>query len=198
MSQETRGRDDTKSESYVMRSKEDALDYRYMPEPDLPTLEITQQMRQELESLAIVLPYHEITRYVQEYGFSKEYINCLIGDNDMMLFFQDAVRDGFDPKLVMQWLAGPVAKRMNVHAVSFQDLQLLYKYFTEFLQLVREDTLAPTAYKQLFEAMLDKGKSPQLLIQELGLEGMNDEDLMRIVKQVCEKYPSELANPQKH
>jgi aspartyl-tRNA(Asn)/glutamyl-tRNA(Gln) amidotransferase subunit B len=96
-----------------MRSKEDALDYRYMPEPDLPTLEITQQMRDELDSLHISTPYSVITLLKQNYQFSKEYINTLLNDKDMLEFFQDAVRDGFDPKMIMQRLAGPVAKRMN-------------------------------------------------------------------------------------
>lgn len=99
--------------------------------------------------------------------------------------------------MIMQWLAGSVAKKMNEQQVSFVDLQILYSNFTKFLQIIREDTLPPIAIKQLFEAMLDTGKNPQLLIEELGLAGISDEDLMVIVKQVCEQYPAELADPRK-
>lgn len=113
VSQETRGRDDAVSESYVMRSKEDALDYRYMPEPDLPPLHMSHQMRSELEGFSLLDPYSLTKDLKTQHQFSKEYINSLLGDKEMFLFFQDAVRDGFDPKLVMQRLAGPVAKRMN-------------------------------------------------------------------------------------
>jgi aspartyl-tRNA(Asn)/glutamyl-tRNA(Gln) amidotransferase subunit B len=197
VSQETRGRDDAKSESYVMRSKEDALDYRYMPEPDLPSLAITHQMREELALIPTLSPYICITDLKEKYQFSKEYINTLIGDKDMLVLFQDGVRDGYDPKIIMQWLAGPVAKRMNVSQDSFASLQLLYNYFTDFLQVVRENTIPPTAIKQLFEAMLDTGKSPSVLINELGLGGMSDEALMVIVKDICAQYPAELVDPRK-
>lgn len=85
--QQTRGRDDTKSESYLMRSKEDALDYRYFPEPDLPPLEITNERYKRLDEQTIVIPHEIIKKFKEEYGFNKEYINALISDKEVLDYF---------------------------------------------------------------------------------------------------------------
>ena len=85
-SQQTRGRDDTKGESYLMRSKEDALDYRYFPEPDLPPLKIDDVRRARLQEQAITIP-HNIIKQFNEYGFNKEYINALISDKTVLDYF---------------------------------------------------------------------------------------------------------------
>lgn len=84
--QQTRGRDDAKNESYLMRSKEDALDYRYFPEPDLPPLKIQDETKKRLNEQAIVIP-HEIIKQFNNYGFNKEYINALISDKKILDYF---------------------------------------------------------------------------------------------------------------
>jgi aspartyl-tRNA(Asn)/glutamyl-tRNA(Gln) amidotransferase subunit B len=86
-SQQTRGRDDTKGESYLMRSKEDALDYRYFPEPDLPPVEITDERYKRLEQQVITIPHEIIKKFKEVYGFNKEYINALISDKDTLDYF---------------------------------------------------------------------------------------------------------------
>jgi len=85
--QQTRGRDDTKGESYLMRSKEDALDYRYFPEPDLPPLKIDNNRRQRLNQQKITIPHNIIKQFSQEYRFNKEYINALISDKLVLDYF---------------------------------------------------------------------------------------------------------------
>jgi aspartyl-tRNA(Asn)/glutamyl-tRNA(Gln) amidotransferase subunit B len=84
--QQTRGRDDTKGESYLMRSKEDALDYRYFPEPDLPPLKLSNQTIEQLNNSTIIIP-HNIIKQFKEYGFNKEYINALISDKEILDYF---------------------------------------------------------------------------------------------------------------
>lgn len=84
--QETRGRDDAKGESYPMRSKEEALDYRYFPEPDLPPLKIDDERRERLKNQKIEIP-HNIIKQFKEYGFNKEYINALISDKETLDYF---------------------------------------------------------------------------------------------------------------
>lgn len=92
-SQQTRGRDDVKGESYLMRSKEDALDYRYFPEPDLPPLHINDETRKRLHDQKIIIP-HDIIKQFKEYGFNKEYINALIADKDILDYFISIVSFG--------------------------------------------------------------------------------------------------------
>jgi aspartyl-tRNA(Asn)/glutamyl-tRNA(Gln) amidotransferase subunit B len=84
--QQTRGWDDPKGESYLMRSKEDALDYRYFPEPDLPPLHINDETFKRLNTQEIVIP-HNIIKQLNGYGFNKEYINALISDKTILDYF---------------------------------------------------------------------------------------------------------------
>jgi len=85
--QQTRGRDDTKGESYLMRSKEDALDYRYFPEPDLPALQLSNETLKQLNNSTIIIPHEIIKQFKQDYGFNKEYINAIISDKEILNYF---------------------------------------------------------------------------------------------------------------
>lgn len=85
--QQTRGRNDAKGESYLMRSKEDALDYRYFPEPDLPPLKISNETFEQLNNSTIIIPHTIIKKFSQDYGFNKEYINALISDKEILDYF---------------------------------------------------------------------------------------------------------------
>jgi len=102
--QQTRGRDDTKGESYLMRSKEDTLDYRYFPEPDLPALHIDNERRKRLESQTITMP-HNIIKQFKEYGFNKEYINALISDKEILDYFMTLIEKNIEPKTTVKRMA---------------------------------------------------------------------------------------------
>jgi aspartyl-tRNA(Asn)/glutamyl-tRNA(Gln) amidotransferase subunit B len=85
--QQTRGRDDSKGESYLMRSKEDALDYRYFPEPDLPPLKISNETFEQLNNATIIIPHNIIKQFSKDYRFNKEYINALISNKETLDYF---------------------------------------------------------------------------------------------------------------
>jgi aspartyl-tRNA(Asn)/glutamyl-tRNA(Gln) amidotransferase subunit B len=103
-SQQTRGRDDAKGESYLMRSKEDALDYRYFPEPDLPVLKIDDTRRKQLDSQSITIP-HNIIKQFKDYGFNKEYINALISDKEVLDYFMTFIEKNIEPKIIVKRIA---------------------------------------------------------------------------------------------
>lgn len=102
--QETRGRDDAKGESYPMRSKEEALDYRYFPEPDLPPLYINQDTMKRLQEQPIIIPHDIIKTMKEKYGFHKEYINALIAEKEILNYFMEFITN-FEPKLVAKWIS---------------------------------------------------------------------------------------------
>ena len=91
--QATRRRDDTIGESIVMRSKEDSLDYRYCPEPDLPPLHLDRETIDIIESTILSIPSHVIRRCRDEFGFNKEYINTLISDKETLDYFLACLND---------------------------------------------------------------------------------------------------------
>ena len=95
LTQETRRRDDLKGQSFAMRSKQDALDYRYFPEPDLPELQLKKELLDEVNASDILLPYEKIKEMKSDFGFHKEFINVLINDKEVLDFFYDLVKMGF-------------------------------------------------------------------------------------------------------
>ena len=86
-----------------MRSKENALDYRYFPEPDMPMLDLEKLQIGASES--VVIPFSIVKKLKEEYGFHKEYINALIGDKVVLDYFLACVADGGDAKIVVKWIA---------------------------------------------------------------------------------------------
>lgn len=104
VAQETRRRDDQRGESFLMRSKEDALDYRYFPEPDLPPLRLSSEQR-ALPSQEIKLPSSYIRICKQEYGFSKEYLNTLLNEPLLFDYFFELVQQGYPAKNIAKRIA---------------------------------------------------------------------------------------------
>jgi len=104
ISQETRWWDDVAGSSFVMRSKEDAMDYRYFPEPDMPLVSISEQQLSKISQIMKPWPYERITRYKNNYKFNKEYINALINDTQMNAAFEAAVKEWNKPAEVAKRL----------------------------------------------------------------------------------------------
>lgn len=111
--QETRGRDDAKKTSYPMRSKADAVDYRYFPEPDLPLLHVDEKMIEAARSTIGNTTATKIRFYKDTYDFNKEFINGLIGYKSINELFEGLVADGYDAKIVAKYIVGFVLKSVN-------------------------------------------------------------------------------------
>jgi aspartyl-tRNA(Asn)/glutamyl-tRNA(Gln) amidotransferase subunit B len=103
--QETRRRDDSKGESFSMRSKADAIDYRYVPEPDIPPLHIPSTMIEQISKQLKEPVSTKIERFRSTYQFNKEIINALITDLETLAFFEECVSESFDPKMIAKRIA---------------------------------------------------------------------------------------------
>jgi len=121
-----------------MRSKEDALDYRYFPEPDLPPLVIDDAKMKWLDEQALEIPHDIIKKMKEEYGFNKEYINALIGDKEMLDYFLACVKENFDPKTITKWMVGPIAAWMKENFKSINELPISNEQFKDFLEIAQE------------------------------------------------------------
>lgn len=111
------------SESIVMRSKEDALDYRYCPEPDLPPLHLNRTLIDQIEAAPLHIPSHIIARCRDEFGFNKEYINALIGDKETLDYFLACLDDGCDAKETVKRIAGPLSAYTKEHFLTINEMR---------------------------------------------------------------------------
>lgn len=187
--QETRGWDDVKKTSYTMRSKEDSLDYRYFPEPDLPVLQLDMSWVDSLKSTLVESSYSRIKRYKEQYWFNKEYINSLIQSTDVNLFFEDTVSAWIDSKLAANWMLGYLLRCLNDSDSCLWDLKVSKQQFIDFCKLIQDGKLADAQAKQVIVEMLDTWKNAEIIIEEKWFKPVDSWELDSIVKSVIASNP---------
>ena len=190
--QETRRRDDLKGLSFAMRSKEDALDYRYFPEPDLPDLVLDQELLDQAEQAQLLIPSEKIRKMKSEYWFHKEFINALIGDLKVLNFFEEMVALGYDPKMIAKWIAGPISAYMIANFVAIDDLKVNKEQLISFFSLVKKGTLIDNQLKLVMEEMLQNGGDPEEIVKEKGFDApaFDESELKNIVQSVLDANES--------
>lgn len=197
--QQTRGRDDNKGESYLMRSKEDALDYRYFPEPDLPPLKLNNETLQQLNNATIIIPHDIIKKFSQEYGFNKEYINALISDKTILDYFL-TILNNYEKwndeailwKLIVKRIAGPIAARMKENFATIDTLKFTPWQFNEFMIKAQAGSLMENQLKIIMDEMLSTGKAIEEIIKEKWFDtpAMDENEIKLLAKQIFEENPS--------
>ena len=190
--QQTRWRNDIKWESYMMRSKEDALDYRYFPEPDMPILKLDDKMIEQLNQEELVIPHDIIKKFKQEYWFHKEYINALIGDQTTLDYFLDIVKGWIEPKIIAKRIAGPINAYIKEKFVDINNLKFDIKQFKDFLNITNEWKIMENQMKIVMDEMLETWKSAQEIIKEKWFDtpAVDSGELEWIVKKVLDENPS--------
>lgn len=189
--QETRRWDDTKNKSILMRSKEDAQDYRYFPDPDLLTFIVSDEKISALKASLPELPTEKTLRYVNDYSLQKVDAQLLSVNKARADFFDSAVElGGCEPKTVANWLLGDIARILNDRRIELTDTSLTPQHLVEMVQLIDKGTISNTAAKTVLEEMMDSDKAPQQIVEEKGLAQINDSSaLVAIVEKVLADNP---------
>ena len=192
LTQETRRRDDLKGVSFAMRSKEDALDYRYFPEPDLPDLVLDQELLDQADQVQLLIPSEKIRKMKSEYWFHKEFINALIGDLKVLNFFEEMVALGYDPKMIAKWIAGPISAYMTANFVAIDGLKVNKEQLISFFSLVKKGSLIDNQLKLVMEEMLQNGGDPEEIVKEKGFDApaFDESELKTIIQSVLDANES--------
>ncbi len=199
--QQTRGRDDENTTSHMMRSKENALDYRYFPEPDLPPLELEDtlldKINQQAESLTI--PYKIIKTFKEDYQFHKEYINALINDKDVLNYFQkslEALDSKYDEmtraKTTAKRIAGPIAAYLKENIKTIAELPFTQQQFIDFLTIALTEKIMDNQMKLVMQEMLETWNSAEKIISEKGFDtpAIDNNELTTIIQEVIDNNPA--------
>lgn len=201
ITQQTRWRNDQKGESYMMRSKEDALDYRYFPEPDLPPLVLDEAILAKIKDADLEIPYLITKKFKEEYGFNKEYINTLINDKITLDYFiemvegvgtQFFVSSGQFPKLVAKWISWPISAYMKENFVDINNLKVNKDQIKEFLKIANSWEIMENQLKIVMDEMLQTGKDAQEIIKEKWFEAekIDTSWLENVVQKVLDANPA--------
>ncbi|MGR6835492.1 Asp-tRNA(Asn)/Glu-tRNA(Gln) amidotransferase subunit GatB [Syntrophomonas erecta] len=188
--QETRTWDEEKQVTHSMRSKEQAEDYRYFPDPDLPPLKISREWVEELRSSIPELPDQAQKRLVEKYDL-PEYDAAILTLTPQYLAFFDVAAEGYhDAKTISNWMMGELNRLLNQNNLEIQDCRITPPHLIKMLKLMDEGTISGKIAKTVFEEMFTNGKEPEEIVKEKGLVQISDEETLRsLVKEVLKNNP---------
>ncbi len=189
--QETRRWDDTKGESYAMRSKEDAQDYRYFPDPDLTPISVSEEMLQEIRARQPEFRTEKMARYREEFDIPDYDIDIITGEKPLADLFEAAVTLGAQPKKVSNWIMGETLRLMKEREVDASDLRFSPENLAKLIALTDTKQINSSVAKEVFEVMFEENVDPERYVDEKGLKTVNDEGaLKKTIEEVI------AANPQ--
>lgn len=180
--QETRRWDDVKGESLSMRSKEDAQDYRYFPEPDLLTIVIDNDRIEKLKSEIPELPNKKLVRYVKEFGLTQKDASFIAEDIEKSSLFDECVSG--NPKLaksVSNWILSDVAKYCNETGKKISDTKLSADKLLNIIKLISEGKISNSAGKTIFEIIINEDKDIDEIIKEKSLAQVSDASALEAI-----------------
>ena len=195
--QETRRWDDTKEYSYAMRSKEDAQDYRYFPDPDLVPIIISDEWMAEVKSKEPEFRDEKMARYILEFNLPEYDADIITLYKPLADHFEAAVQKGSAPKEASNWLMGETMRIVKDKGIEPDQVKLTGENFAKFLKLIENDVINKTVAKEVFEAIFDGGVNPEAYVEEHGLKMDNDTDgLKKIIEEVVANNPKAVADYQ--
>ncbi|MBX6395096.1 MAG: Asp-tRNA(Asn)/Glu-tRNA(Gln) amidotransferase subunit GatB [Alicyclobacillaceae bacterium] len=193
--QETRRWDEATGQTVPMRSKEEAHDYRYFPEPDLVTLVIDEAWIERIRQTIPELPDARKKRFMEQYGLPAYDAGVLTASKGLADFFDEAVKYARDPKAVSNWMMGELLGHMNQTGVEIGDVKITPQGLGKLIELIDKGTISTKIAKTVFSEMFETGKDPEAIIEEKGLVQISDEGaLAAIVDKVIEANPKSVAD----
>lgn len=189
--QETRRWDDAKETSYAMRSKEDAQDYRYFPDPDLAPLCISDEYLEELKAKQPEFRTEKMKRYQEEFDIPDYDIEIITDSKHMADIFEATVALGSQPKKVSNWLMGETLRLLKEKELDPEDLRFSPENLAKLIALTESKAINSTVAKEVFEVMFEEDVDPEQYVEEKSLKTVTDEGaLQKTVEEVI------AANPQ--
>lgn len=183
--QETRRWDDNKGYSYAMRSKEDAQDYKYFPEPDLPPIEISDEQIEEIKSTMPELPEEKRERYLNELGLPEYDTGIITSDIALVKFFESTLEKCDSPKDVANWIMGEVMKLLNDSATLTENNPLKPEALAAVINMVKSNKINRGTGKKVLEKVFMDGVDPEKYVEENNLAQVTDLSALRpIIEQV--------------
>lgn len=193
--QETRRFDDAKGEGYAMRTKEEANDYRYFPEPDLAPIVLSDEYINSIKESLPELPNVKKERYLKEYNLSLYDANILTMSIKTANYFENVVKKCNNPKMVANWIMGDFARLLNENDISIDESKISEENLASLIDLIDKGTISSKIAKTVFEEMFNTGKEAKQIVEEKGLVQISDEGAIKeIVEKVVENNPQSIID----
>jgi aspartyl-tRNA(Asn)/glutamyl-tRNA(Gln) amidotransferase subunit B len=197
--QETLGWDEAKGVTYSHRSKEEAHDYRYFPEPDLPPLVVEQDWIAEIRSQLPELPRARLERILKSYDLSPDEARLIAADAETTRYFETCLNAGagITPKTITNWITGQIFSWMNAQAQTIAEIKVRPQDLVALLQALQKEEINQNTAKSILEDMLKSGQSAARIIAENGYQQVSDAAaIKKLVAKVLRENPKALADYQ--
>ena len=187
--QETRLFDTKKNETRSMRTKEDAHDYRYFPDPDLLPLELNDDFINEIKKEIPELPDEKKKRFIEKFNLSPYEANILVSDIETSKYFEDVSKNS-DVKLATNWITGELFALLNNKSIEITESPITSENLAKLINLIKDGTISGKIAKTVFEIMADSGKDPKNIVEKKGLKQQSDpKELEKIIDKVISDNP---------
>ena len=190
--QETRLFDIKKNETRSMRSKEDAHDYRYFPDPDLLPLELSDKFINDLKKNIPELPDEKKKRFIDKFKLSPYEANILVSDIETSKYFEEVIEKS-DVKLSTNWVTGELFALLNEENWEISQSPITAKNLSKLINLIKDGIISGKIAKSVFEIMADEGKDPQIIVEEKGLKQQSDpKEIEKLIDKVITDNPDKV------
>ncbi len=194
ISQETRLWNIERGETAVMRSKEEAHDYRYFPDPDLVPLKLDDEWIEGFRANLPELPAVRTKRFVSDYGLPEYDATILTASKNMADYFEVCVKQFDQPKTVSNWVMGELMRELNSSGTDISASPVTPERLVSLLQMVDKGIISLKVAREIFPELYSSGKTPEQIVQEKGLTQISDEGaLAKIIAEVLSKNPGQVA-----
>ncbi len=193
--QETRRWDSAKGKTVPMRTKEDAHDYRYFPEPDLVPIIIREEQIVSIKESLPEMPAQKKERFARQYGLTEKEVDIIIGDKALSQYYEALVLLGAAPKAAANWILGDILRLLKEKELEADLIPVRPDALYRLIQIIAEGKISITAGKEVFEAMFITGKSADAIVEEKGLSQISDSvELEKIVEGILDSNPQSLKD----
>lgn len=193
--QETRRWDEAQGRTLSMRSKEEAHDYRYFPDPDLVTVVIDDEWKERIRVTIPELPDARKARYAADYGLSGYDAEVITSSKKLADLFEDSLQYTKDAKAVANWIMGDLLAYLNAGGLEIEAAKLDGQGLGEMIGLIEKGTISTKIAKTVFKEMLESGKPPQTIVEEQGLVQISDEGaILAVVQQIIASNPQSVED----
>ena len=196
--QETRRFDEEKMETYSMRSKVDAVDYKYYIEPNIPPIKIEDSWIEEIKKDIPMLQFERIEKYMNEYELSRYDSTIIVKDKNVSDYFEETIKLGINPKSSANWITSNILGYLNKNELNITDISFTPENLVELISMVDSGKISSKQSKQVFIKCLEENKNPSKVVKELGMTQITDDKTIRdIVVKVLDEHPDLILDHRK-
>jgi aspartyl-tRNA(Asn)/glutamyl-tRNA(Gln) amidotransferase subunit B len=177
--QETRLYDPRADETRPMRSKEEAHDYRYFPDPDLLTLDVDEAWIEKVRCTLPPLPHERSARYQREWNIPAVDAEALVAERELAEYFEAAAEAAKNPRLAANWVRNEVLRILNDQKIAISDYRVTPAMLGRLIQLIESGAIGGKAAKEVFDEMSVSGEAPEAIVERKGLSQITDPNVIR-------------------